>query len=124
MAAAANRIVENRGGITVMDGGQVLGEVALPIAGIMSDDSSAQVMLHIGIDTVKLEGKGFHALVAQGDHVDAGQPLVEVDFDAVRAAGFDPTVFVIVCERSENSTLREHASGPVAVKEPVVWLSE
>ena len=81
--------------------------------GIMSDDSSAQVMLHIGIDTVKLEGKGFHALVAQG-----------VDFDAVRAAGFDPTVFVIVCERSENSTLREHASGPVAVKEPVVWLSE
>lgn len=81
--------------------------------GIMSDDSSAQVMLHIGIDTVKLEGKGFHALVAQGDHV-----------DAVRAAGFDPTVFVIVCERSENSTLREHASGPVAVKEPVVWLSE
>lgn len=36
--------------------------------GIMSDDSSAQVMLHIGIDTVKLEGKGFHALVAQGDH--------------------------------------------------------
>lgn len=81
-------------------------------------------MLHIGIDTVKLEGKGFHALVAQGDHVDAGQPLVEVDFDAVRAAGFDPTVFVIVCERSENSTLREHASGPVAVKEPVFWLSE
>ena len=52
------------------------------------------------------------------------QPLVEVDFDAVRAAGFDPTVFVIVCERSENSTLREHASGPVTVKEPVVWLSE
>ena len=92
--------------------------------GIMSDDSSAQVMLHIGIDTVKLEGKGFHALVAQGDHVDAGQPLVEVDFDAVRAAGFDPTVFVIVCERSENSTLREHASGPVAAKEPVIWLSE
>ena len=80
--------------------------------GIMSDNSSAQVMLHIGIDT------------AQGDHVDAGQPLVEVDFDAVRVAGFDPTVFVIVCERSENSTLREHASGPVAVKEPVVWLSE
>ena len=101
--------------------------------GIMSDDSSAQVMLHIGIDTVKLEGKGFHALVAQGDHVDAGQPLVEVDFDAVRAAVrqaervlpcHDPTVFVIVCERSENSTLREHASGPVAVKEPVIWLSE
>ena len=43
MAAAANRIVENRGGITVMDGGQILGEVALPIAGIMSDDSLVNV---------------------------------------------------------------------------------
>lgn len=39
MAAAANRIVENRGGITVMVNGQVLGEVTLSIAGIMSDDS-------------------------------------------------------------------------------------
>ena len=124
MAFAANYIVEHHGGIVVVENGTVKGSVVLEIAGIMSDDSSAQVMLHIGIDTVKLEGKGFHALVTQGDHVDAGQPLVEVDFDAVRAAGFDPTVFVIVCERSENSTLREHASGPVAVKEPVVWLSE
>ena len=43
MAAAANRIVENRGGITVMDGGTVLGEVPLPIAGIMSDDSLEMV---------------------------------------------------------------------------------
>ena len=59
-----------------------------------------------------------------GTHILSYKPLVEVDFDVVRAAGFDPTVFVIVCERSENSTLREHASGPVAVKEPVVWLSE
>ena len=39
MAAAVNRVVENRGGIVVMAGGKVLGEVALPIAGIMSDDS-------------------------------------------------------------------------------------
>ena len=43
MAAAANRIVENRGGITVMENGQVLGEVTLSIAGIMSDDSLVMV---------------------------------------------------------------------------------
>ena len=53
-----------------------------------------------------------------------GHALEDVAVAWLRAAGFDPTVFVIVCERSENSTLREHASGPVAVKEPVVWLSE
>ena len=53
MAAAANRIVENRGGITVMDGGQVLGEVALPIAGIMSDDSL--VMVNSALEAAKDE---------------------------------------------------------------------
>ena len=43
MAAAVNRVVENRGGIVVLDSGRVLGEVALPIAGIMSDDSLENV---------------------------------------------------------------------------------
>ena len=53
MAAAANRIVENRGGITVMDSGQILGEVALPIAGIMSDDSL--VMVNSALEAAKDE---------------------------------------------------------------------
>ena len=53
MAAAANRIVENRGGITVMDGGQILGEVALPIAGIMSEDSL--VMVNSALEAAKDE---------------------------------------------------------------------
>ena len=53
MAAAANRIVENCGGITVMDGGQILGEVALPIAGIMSDDSL--VMVNSALEAAKDE---------------------------------------------------------------------
>ncbi|WP_418825508.1 PTS sugar transporter subunit IIA [Paratractidigestivibacter sp.] len=91
---------------------------------ISSDNSSAQVMVHIGIDTVKLNGEGFQTFVAQGDHVDAGQPVVKIDLAAIRAAGFDPTVFVVVCERAEGSTLRERAAGPVAAKEPVSWLSE
>ena len=81
-------------------------------------------MVHIGIDTVKLNGEGFQALVAQGDHVDAGQPVVKIDLSAIRAAGFDPTVFVVACERAEGSALRERAAGPVAAKEPVSWLSE
>ncbi len=62
MAAAANRIVENRGGITVMDGGQVLGEVALPIAGIMSDDSL--VTVNTALEDAKDEA--FRLGVSQG----------------------------------------------------------
>ena len=56
MAAAANRIVENRGGITVMENGQVLGEVTLSIAGIMSDDSL--VMVNSALEDAKAEAFG------------------------------------------------------------------
>ena len=91
----------------------------------------------LGKNTVTVDltdgGLDFHGVsMAKGDVAVisvpsyAGRvPAVAVErLGMVRAAGFDPTVFVIVCERSENSTLREHASGPVAVKEPVIWLSE
>ena len=56
MAAAANRIVENRGGITVMENGKVLGEVTLSIAGIMSDDSL--VMVNSALEDAKDEAFG------------------------------------------------------------------
>ena len=56
MAAAANRIVENRGGITVMENGRVLGEVTLSIAGIMSDDSL--VMVNSALEDAKDEAFG------------------------------------------------------------------
>ena len=56
MAAAANRIVENRGGITVMENGQVMGEVTLSIAGIMSDDSL--VMVNSALEDAKDEAFG------------------------------------------------------------------
>ena len=56
MAAAANRIVENRGGITVMENGQVLGEVTLSIASIMSDDSL--VMVNSALEDAKDEAFG------------------------------------------------------------------
>ena len=53
MAAAANRIVENHGGITVMENGKVLGEVTLAIAGIMSDDPL--VMVNSALESSKDE---------------------------------------------------------------------
>ena len=61
-------------------------------------DSGLGLLVHIGVDTVSLEGKGFKTAVVQGDKVKAGQKIVEVDFEAVKAAGFDTTVMLIVSE--------------------------
>ncbi len=91
---------------------------------ICADANEAQVIVHIGIDTVSLKGEGFTALVAQGDHVEAGQPVVDVDLLAVKKAGLDPTTFCVVCERPAATSVRERAAGPVLAGEPVIWLSK
>lgn len=59
-------------------------------------DNDADVLIHIGIDTVKMNGKGFKQLVKKGDHVKAGQELIDFDIDAIKDAGFDPTVIMII----------------------------
>ena len=90
---------------------------------VATDDGATQVMVHIGIDTVQLGGAGFTAHVAQGERVSAGQPVVTIDIDKISAAGFDPTTFVVVCERAAGTSLREHEDGPVAAGDELLWLS-
>jgi glucose PTS system EIICBA or EIICB component len=50
----------------------------------LESKNGREVLIHVGIDTVKLEGKGFEALVKEGDQVEAGQPLLEVDLDFIK----------------------------------------
>lgn len=90
---------------------------------VATDDGATQVMVHIGIDTVQLNGTGFTAHVAQGERVSAGQPVVTIDLEKIAAAGFDPTTFVVVCERAAGTSLREHEAGPVAAGDELLWLS-
>lgn len=56
------------------------------------------LLVHIGIDTVNLKGKGFKVLKKQGDKVKAGETVVKVDLDAVKQAGYDATTMLIVTE--------------------------
>lgn len=63
--------------------------------GLVSD-SGAEVMIHIGIDTVQLEGRYFEAFTAQESHVKAGDVLIKFDLDAIKAAGYKTQTMVIV----------------------------
>lgn len=64
--------------------------------GLTSDDGGVEVLIHVGINTVELKGKHMTALVAAGDHVEEGQPILEFDLEKIKEAGFDPTVAVVV----------------------------
>ena len=56
------------------------------------------LLIHIGIDTVELNGEGFTVLAKQGEKIKMGQPIVDVDFDTLKAKGFDVSVMLIVTQ--------------------------
>lgn len=59
-------------------------------------DSGAEILIHIGVDTVKLEGKYFDAKVKQGDQVKKGQVLLEFDIKAIKREGYSVTTPIII----------------------------
>lgn len=63
--------------------------------GLVSD-SGAEVMIHVGIDTVQLEGKYFEAFTTQESRVKAGDILIKFDMEAIRAAGYKTQTMVVV----------------------------
>ena len=68
--------------------------------GLLSDDGN-EVLIHIGVDTVNMEGNGFEALVKQGDKVILGQPLINFDLDKIAEAGYADVV-IVVLTNSDN----------------------
>lgn len=62
----------------------------------LTSNKGAEVLIHIGIDTVKLNGQYFKAFVKQGDQIKQGQKLIEFDMDAIKKAGYDLSTVVIV----------------------------
>lgn len=63
--------------------------------------SGAEILIHVGIDTVRLAGQGFEPLVRPGDTVAAGQALLRFDRAAIQAAGYDLTTPVVVCNSDQ-----------------------
>ena len=80
-------------------------------------DDGCEVLMHVGVDTVQMQGAGFMASVKTGERVRAGQALIHFDVNAIEAAGHDPIVSIIVS--SNDFRLDERAAGAVAVGDPL-----
>ena len=75
--------------------------------------SGVQVLIHVGMDTVKLDGKGFTPRVAKGDVVRRGDVLAEVDLDVIREAGYDTITPVVVTNKKKFGAVTPVASGEI-----------
>lgn len=90
-----------------------------PHAAVLTTPTGAGVLVHVGIDTVRMAGTGFEVLVAKGAEVAAGDPLVVVDLTAVQAAGYSPVCPVVVLDSAPDSAL-DVVTGPVSAGEPLL----
>ena len=80
----------------------------------------AEILIHVGIDTVSMNGEGFEAKVAQGDKVKAGDVLGTFDSNKIAAAGLDDTTMVIVTNTADYASVTPVASGSVVKGDAII----
>ncbi|WP_338934726.1 beta-glucoside-specific PTS transporter subunit IIABC [Lactobacillus helveticus] len=89
--------------------------------GINTTDG-AEVLMHIGMDTVNLQGKGFKTLVQEGQEVKAGDPLVEFNIKEIKAAGYEVATPVVVTNSKKYESINQVANGTVEVGQEILSL--
>lgn len=89
---------------------------------LISDDG-CEILLHIGIDTVKLGGKFFEAHVSDGQEIHRGDLLISFDIDGIRNAGYKTTTAMIICNSDDYNSIEAAASGNVSAGARIIRIN-
>ena len=123
-------VVGQGAGISPADGKTIV--VTAPAAGTLAVapasghaygitlDNGVEVLIHVGLDTVNLEGKGFDVKVKQGDQVTAGQELVRVDRKTIEDAGYSLTTPVLITNTDKFASVEVIAEGEISPNAPLI----
>ena len=90
------------------------GEAVAPVSGVLvklfegghafgiATDGGIEMIVHLGLDTIELRGRGFERIATEGDRVEAGQPIVRFDLDEIRTGNYDPVTPVLVTNDEDH----------------------
>ena len=110
------------------------GRIVAPVDGVLTvmfetkhavsitADNGAEVMIHVGLDTVKLNGEGYRSFKKQGETVKAGELLLEFDLDEIRQKGYDLITPVIILNTADYPDMECHVGKKVKELEPIIEL--
>lgn len=87
-------------------------------------DFGAEILIHVGLETVGLEGKPFKVHVANGDKVKKGQLMIEVDLEAIKEAGLPTITPVLICNSDDYPTFKTHVGDAVTNEDVVIELAK
>ena len=108
------------------------GTIVAPVSGVLATvagtghaygiktDDGVEVLVHVGIDTVRLKGEGFTVLVSKGERVTRGEVLGTVDLGVVKAAGYDTTTMVVVTNTKNLTAVTPRTGEDVVVGDSVI----
>lgn len=111
------------------------GKVYAPVDGTVSqvadtlhavgiETGGIEILIHVGVDTVEMEGRGFKAAVKEGQRVKKGELLLTMDLEMIRAAGHPAVVIMAVTNTDDFSFVEEIASGAVGCGDGVLKVSK
>lgn len=110
------------------------GEVCAPVTGTITSilptkhaigitsDEGVELLIHVGMDTVELEGVGFECFVNENEHVKAGDLLLKADLKKIKAAGFSVTTPIVVTNTKEYSAVEVISSTEVTKGHPLITI--
>lgn len=87
-------------------------------------DCGAEILIHVGLDTVNLKGKHFTVHAKNGDKVKKGDLLMEFDPEAIAAEGYDIITPVVICNSGDYETFKTHVGSTVSAGELVIELAK
>ena len=90
----------------------------------MTSNTGAELLIHVGLETVSLDGKPFKIHVKSGDRVKQGQLLIEADLAAIKAAGLNTITPVVVCNTDDYSTFNTTTGQAVTKTDMVIELAK
>lgn len=87
----------------------------------LKSDNGAEILVHLGMDTVNLQGKGYETLVEKGQSVQPGQELIKFDLDGIQKQGYDLTSPVVITNSKDYESVKADL-GPVEVGQTLLEL--
>ena len=124
MLGATVAVEPENGRIVAPCDGEIINIFETGHAVCLATKSGGELLIHVGVDTVKLEGKGFTKKVSDGDVVRAGDVLIEADLDVVKAAGYPVTTMVILTNADQYSKVNKSEPKKVGTETAVMTVKK